>query len=238
MAQDREDLPNHSSPSLTSSAGGQSQGCKEVTEPKAFQVPPFDSQGGSRRAWLGITLLNITCLVGMSAEAFRLSRHFLVPLFLFLLTQYPEGIRGLFLSKSAWWGGVGGSVDRSTVPLDVSLPGLRKCHRAWTLHPEQTQQPKVRSGPVPGPWKTSSMRQPSHFILQESGNSSAQVSSFKSTWDFFFSSRKMYRLQILAAQIVLTGIIDRKACFVGKQRKRWTSDTTAQFHCSQGVISR
>lgn len=122
----------------------------------------------------------------MSAEAFRLSRQFLVPLFLFLLTQYPEGIRGLFLSKSAWWGGVGGSVDHSTVPLDISLPGLRKCHRAWTLHPEQTQQPKVRSGPVPGPWKTSSMRQPSHFIPQESGNSSAQVSSFKSTWDFFF----------------------------------------------------
>ena len=122
----------------------------------------------------------------MSAEAFRLSRHFLVPLFLLLLTQYPEGIRRLFLSKSAWWGGVGWSVDHSTVPLDVSLPGLRKCHRAWTLHPEQTQQPKVRSGPVPGPWKTSSMRPISHFILQESGNSSAQVSSFKSTWDYFF----------------------------------------------------
>lgn len=48
----------------------------------------------------------------------------------------------------------------------------------------------------------------------------------------------MYCLQILAAQIVLAGIIDRKACFVGKQQERWTSDTTAQFHCSQRVISR
>lgn len=55
----------------------------------------------------------------MSAEMSRLNRHFLVPLILPLLTQYPEGIMEL-LGQSAQ-GGEGGEVP-STTPLDIPLP--------------------------------------------------------------------------------------------------------------------
>lgn len=59
-------------------------------------------------------LTNVICLVGMSADVSRLNRHFLVPLILPLLTQYPEDIIELYLSQSAQQGGGrGGSLNRA-----------------------------------------------------------------------------------------------------------------------------
>lgn len=71
--------------------------CQQIPGPSRFLSLTATVAG--RR--LGFALLHITCLQGMSAEAFRLNRHFLVPLFVRLLTQYPEGIIELFLSKAA-----------------------------------------------------------------------------------------------------------------------------------------
>lgn len=74
----------------------------------------------------------------------------------------------------------------------------------------------AQSEKVPSPWPLEDLlnEASSHFILQESGNSYAQ---------FFFQvnvqlvyNRKRCHLQILAAQIVLAGITESKACSVEK----------------------
>lgn len=192
--------------------------CKQITEPKAFWLLPFDIHGGSRRALTSLCSFKyITCLVGLSAEAFRPNRLFLVPLFLLLLTQYPEGTIELFLSKSAWWGRERGRVALSTIALNVSRPGLRKCHRAWILHAKQTQQPKVSE---PSPWPQEDLLNETTLPLHASGVQVTALSRFPLSNQcvifFFFYRRKRYRLHILAARIVLAGIIDRKACSVGK----------------------
>ena len=189
--------------------------CKQITESKAFQVLPFDNHGGSRRALTWFCSFKYHML-GRTVSRSRLNRLFLVPLFLLLLTQYPEGTIELFLSKSAWWGGERGRVDHSTIPLNISRPGLRKCHRAWILHAEQTQQPKVRE---PSPWSQEDLLNETTLPLHSSGVQVTALSRFpflNQCVIFFFYSRNRYRLQILAAQIVLAGIIDRKACSVGK----------------------
>lgn len=82
-------------------------------------MPGAEGQAGEPR--LCFALINVICLVGMSADVSRLNRHFLVPLILPLLTQYPEDMIELYLSQPSE--GEGG-LAHSTVPLAITLPGV------------------------------------------------------------------------------------------------------------------